>query len=148
MSRRNIWLALVSVGIGPLVGSLTFIAVALASDLLFYRTDPSNNFLLRDWPIVFTAGYAFGFVPGLAFAVVMAFLSPRLPTLRLRLLAAPAVGAILSILILSVVVFGQSLGGFDAFMLLVLGATGAVAGFVSLGLVEIFHPLPGREATP
>jgi hypothetical protein len=141
MTRRNVWLALVSVFIGPLIGSLTFIAAALGSDFLFYRTDPSSNFLLRDWPVVLTAGYVFGFAPALAFAIAMAFLTRQLPRLHQRLIAAPIVGALLSIAILSLVLFGQSFGGFDLAMFLILGSTGAVAGLVSQAIIEPFHPL-------
>ncbi|UJW85204.1 hypothetical protein [Devosia sp. SL43] len=148
MTRRNVWLALVSVFIGPLIGSLTFVAAALAWNLLFYGTDPSANFLLRNWPIVFTSGYVFGFVPALAFAIAMAFLSRQLPKLHQRLIAAPIVGALLSIAILSLVLFGQSFGGFDLAMLLILGSTGAVAGLVCQAIIEPFHPLTAPVQGP
>ncbi|QQR35868.1 hypothetical protein JI749_16240 [Devosia oryziradicis] len=148
MTRRNVWLGLVSVVIGPLVGSLTFIAITLITDVVFFGTQPSSNLLLREWPVVLTAGYVFGFAPGLGFAAAMALVSRKLPTLAQRLVAAPVVGALLSIAILSVILFGQSLGGLDLDMLLILAITGAVAGLVSLAIVELFHPLPTPAPEP
>ncbi len=148
MSRRDLWLGLVSVFVGPLIGGVTFIAAAIAIDAMVYG-EGTPNFMAQHWPIILTAGYVFGTIPGLVFAVIIAVLSRRIAALRQRLLVAAIVGAVVSVGLLSLVLFGGSLSGLDPVVAAALGITGAVAGVISLGLVEFFHPLPApAKAAP
>ena len=145
MGRRNVWLVLVSVFVGPLVGALTFMAVTSAMDAFVYGGgEAAYGFLRENWPVVLMAGYVFGAIPGLVFAVVMIILARHIPRTGQRLVAAAIVGAVASVTMLSTVLFGGSLGGMDWIMLIALSLTGAAAGTVSLALVEWLHPLPGQ----
>lgn len=142
MTRRDLWLGLVSVFLGPLIGGLTFIAAAIAIDAVVYGPAGTPNFMAEHWPVILTAGYVFGTIPGLVFAVILALLSRRIAAWPQRLAVAAVVGAVVSVGLLSLVIFGESLSGLDPVVASALGITGAVAGIVSLGLVELFHPLP------
>lgn len=146
MGRRNVWLVLVSVFVGPLVGALTFMAVTSAVDAFAYGSgEAAYGFLRENWPVVLVAGYVFGAIPGLVFAIVMIVLARHVLRVGQRLAAAAIVGAVTSLALLSTVLFGGSLGGLDWIMLTALALTGAAAGTVSLALVEWLHPLP-RQA--
>ena len=147
MGRRNVWLAIVSVFVGPLIGALTFMAVTSAMDAVIFQSDGSAyGFLRGNWPVVLMAGYMFGAIPGLVFAVVMIVLSRHIPRPGQRLLAAAIVGAVASVGLLSTILFGAALGGMDWIVLTAMAASGAVAGVATLALVEWFHPLPPKPA--
>ena len=148
MTRRDVWLAIISVFVGPLIGSLTFIATASAIDAVVYAANaPVSNLLLENWPIVLSSGYVLGAAPGLLFAITMAILSRRLPTLRGRFSAAGIVGAVTSIAILSFALFGGFRSSIDWVVLASVAFTGAVTGVFSLALLEWFHPLPPKATT-
>lgn len=141
------WLAIVSVFVGPLIGSLTFIAAGSAIDAVAYAGNASTpSVFLENWPIVLTTGYVFGAVPWLLFAIAMAILSRRLPALRGRLLAAAIVGVMASMAIMGLALAGSGTG-VDWVVLAAVAFTGAVAGMISLALVEWFHPLPAKATT-
>lgn len=149
MTRRDVWLCLVSVFIGPLIGGLTLIVAVSVIDVMIPGNPMTNSLTVEHWPAILGIGYVFGTVPGLVFALIMAVLSRRLPALGQRLLVAVIVGAAVSVGLLTLVVFGQSLAGLDLVVLASLGTTGAVAGLVSLGIVELFQPLPApAKAAP
>jgi hypothetical protein len=149
MTRRDVVLALVSVFVGPLVGGLTFIAAASALDAMSRSGSTSPNYLLEYWPAVLGTGYVFGTIPGFIFAVIMAVLWRRLPLLVQRLPVAGLVGAFVSVALLSLVVFGESLRGLDLVVMAALGASGAMAGIASLVIVELLQPVLARtKAAP
>jgi hypothetical protein len=149
MTRRDVVLALVSVFVGPLVGGLTFIAAASAIDALFRSGSTSPNYLLQYWPAVLGTGYVFGTIPGFVFAVIMAMLWRRLPRLAQRLPVAGLVGAVVSVAVLTLAVFGESLSRIDLVVMASLAASGAMAGIVSLVIVELALPLLARtKAVP
>jgi hypothetical protein len=148
MTRRDVWLAIVSVFVGPLIGSLTFIATASAIDAMAYAGNaPVPSVFLENWPFVLSTGYVFGAVPWLLFAITMAILSRHLPTLRGRFSAAALVGVMASGAILGFVLSGGSRPTVDWVVLASVAFTGAMAGVVSLALVEWFHPLPAKATT-
>ena len=147
MTRRDVWLAIVSVFVGPLIGSLTFIAAASVIDAVAYAGNASTpSVFLENWPIVLSTGYVFGAVPWLLFAIAMAILSRRLRTLRGRFLAAALVGPVASVAILAFALASSS-PVVDWVVLASVVFTGTVAGVVSLALVEWFHPLPAKATT-
>jgi hypothetical protein len=144
MTRRNVWLLLMSVVVGPLLGSLAFMAGATIFDALFAGGGPGAFAFMADyWPIVLTTGYAAGCIPALIFALVMMALSPRIPRRRTRLWVAPLVGAAASLVIIGFFVLGALSGWADnAGTLLAIALTGAFSGFVSMLVIEWLHPLP------
>lgn len=144
MTRRDVWLAIVSVFVGPLIGSLTFIVTASAIDAVAYAGDaPAPSVFLETWPFILSTGYVFGAVPWLLFAIIMAILSRRL-SLRGRFSAAAVVGVMASVTILGFTLLGSPRPAVDWVVLASVAFTGAMAGVVSLALVELFHPLPAK----
>jgi len=144
MTRRDVWLAIVSVFVGPLIGSLTFIATASVIDAVVYAGNvPAPSVFLENWPFILSTGYVFGAVPWLLFAIIMAVLSRRLP-LRGRFSAAVLVGVMASVTILGFALSGGSRPAVDWMVLASVAFTGAMAGVASLALVEWFHPLPAK----
>jgi hypothetical protein len=142
MTRRHGLLLLTSILLGPLIGVLTFSGVGGAMDAVSGQGASSFGFLFENWPIVLMAGYIFGVVPGLAFAIGMAIIGPRLRTRRVRLIVAPILGAVLSVVLLSTALFGLALSSADWSAMLMLALPGAAAALVCMLLVEWLEPLP------
>lgn len=144
MARRDVWLAIISVFVGPLIGSLTFIVMGSAIDAVAYAGNaPPPSVFLENWPFILSTGYVFGAVPWLLFAIVMAVLSRRLRTLRGRFSAAAMVGPMASVAILGLAL-ASSRPSVDGVVLATVAFTGAMAGVASLALVEWFQPLPAK----
>jgi hypothetical protein len=141
MTRRDVWLGLVSVFVGPLIGGLTLIAAVSVIAVMMPGNPMTATLTVGHWPGILAAGYVVGAIPGLVFAVTMAILSRHLLRRWQRLLVAAILGAVVSAGLLALVVFGRSLAGLDLVVLALLGATGAMAGLISLGIVELFQPL-------
>jgi hypothetical protein len=133
-----------SVVIGPLIASVAFMAGTTLFDWLFAGGGPGAfKFLIDYWPIILTAGYTLGFLPAIAFTVVMAFLSGRIASHRTRLWVAALVGAVASLAIIGFFVVGGFAGITDSlYILAAVGVTGALAGFLSMLVIEWLHPLP------
>lgn len=142
MTRRDVWLGLVSIFIGPLIGGLSLIAAVSVIAVMMPGNPVTATLTVGHWPGIVAAGYVVGAIPGLVFAVIMAVLSRRLPRRWQRLLVAVIVGATVTAGLLAPLVFGRSLAGLDPVVLALLGAIGAMAGLVSLAIVELFQPLP------
>ena len=76
----------------------------------------------------------------------MIFVTRWLPQLWQRLAAAALIGAVISLLGLSFLLFSDSHASVDDLMIAgVIMLSGAVAGIASLAIVELFHPLPVPE---
>ena len=144
MTKRNVWLLIMSVVIGPLIASVAFMVGTTLFDMLFAGGGPgAYGFLVDYWPIILTAGYTFGCLPAIVFTVIMAFLSGRIARLRTRLWVATLVGAIASLAIIGFFVVGGLAGIADSlYILAAVAVTGALAGFVSMLVIEWLHPLP------
>jgi hypothetical protein len=144
MTKRNVWLLILSVLVGPLIGSGAFMAGTTLFDWLFAGGGPGAfSFLVEYWPIILSAGYTFGFLPALVFALVMAWLSPRIPSVGARLGTATLVGAFASLAIIGFFVVGGFAGIADSLYILVaVFLTGGIAGSVCMAVIEWLHPLP------
>lgn len=147
MTRRDVWLIITSLGVGPGVGALAFMLAVILTDATASPTRPNMPnglaFVTDYWPAILTAGYVLGAVPGLASAVIMSLLTRVLPRRGHRLMVAPLVGAVVSVAILSFALFGQrgpTLG--DLMLIVSVLFAGAIAAFICLALVECFHPWP------
>lgn len=147
MTRRDIWLVVTSLALGPALGALGFMLAVIVTDATASPTRPNMPgglaFVVDYWPVILSAGYILGAIPGLASAVIMSLLTRALPRRAHRLIAAPLVGAVVSIAILSFVLFGgrgPTLG--DLMMIVSVLFAGAVAGFGCLAVIERFHPWP------
>jgi hypothetical protein len=151
MSRRNVWLVITSLAVGPAFGGLTFIVLAGITDALASPNPrPATVFGIDDyWPIILTGAYVLGAIPGMVSAAIMIFVTRWLPRLWQRLVVAPLIGAVISLAGLSFLLFMDNQGSVDDLMIgLVIMASGAVAGFACLAIVELFHPLPVPEKAP
>ena len=149
MTKRNVWLLIMSVVIGPLIASVAFMIGTTLFDWLFAGSGPGAfKFLVDYWPIILTAGYTFGFLPAIVLTVVMAFLSSRIASVRTRLWVATLVGAVASLAIIGFFVVGGLTGIADGvYILIAVFVVGAVAGFVSMAVIEWLHPLPAAVQT-
>lgn len=148
MTRRTVWLIITSLVVGPAFGGLTFIVAATLTDAAATPANSGPILMSIDdyWPIVLTASYVFGAVPAFLSAIVMAIATRWLPTLWQRLVAAPVIGALVSMACLSFILFTDGHGAVDDWMIMgVIAFSGVVAGFASLAVVELFHPLPPPE---
>ena len=151
MTRRNIWLIITSLAVGPAFGGLTFIVLAGITDAMASPNPrpPTVAGIDDYWPIVLTGAYVLGAIPGIISAAIMIFVTRWLPLLWQRLVAAPLIGAVVSLLGLSFLLFMDNQGSVDDLMIgLVIMASGAVAGIACLALVELFHPLPVPPKVP
>lgn len=148
MTRRTVWLVITSLVVGPALGGPTFLVAATLTDA---AATPANSrpiilILLDYWPMVVTGSYLLGVVPALLSAIGMAVATRWLPAIWQRLLVAPVIGALISVAILNVMLLGGGHGTIDDLMITgVLAASGAIAGFACLAIVELFHPLPVPE---
>ena len=88
MTRRDVWLGLVSVFVGPLIGGLTLIVAVSVIAVIMPGNPMTATLTIGHWAGILAAGYVVGLVPGLVFAVIMAVLSRHLPRRWQRLLAA------------------------------------------------------------
>lgn len=141
---RNVWLILTFTFFGPLVGAVAELLVALASDPILSGSDTSGtDRLLSAWPFVLSMGYALGLAPAFISAIVMIVVTRWLPTLTSRLIAAALIGAVVSTALIGLFMLLSEMGNpADLWLLLLVAIPGAVAAFVSLWLVELFHPRP------
>ena len=144
MTKRDWRLILVSVVFGPLFGGLVFILLSAIIDKVLYGAGASANaFLLNNWPIIMSAAWAFGFVPGLIFALAMIFLSRRMPRRSTRLLIAPLIGAIAGPAVIAFVLSPSFFGpGGDWIFFCGIALVGAISGFLCLAYIEWRYPLP------
>ncbi|MDB5528810.1 MAG: hypothetical protein JWR51_1913 [Devosia sp.] len=143
MTQRNVWLVVMSVAVGPLIGSLAFMAGMTLYDWLSQAGGPGAvRFVLDYWPIMLTGGYVLGFIPALIFAIAMANLSSRISSRRTRLAIAALLGAVISLVIVGFFTVG-GFGGMTAsvLVLMAVAVTGAVAGLVCMAVIEWLHPL-------
>lgn len=143
--RRTIWLIIASLVVGPAFGGLTFMACV---GILDGKPSPgavrsTANFLADYWPIIVTASYTLGAIPALVSALIMAFVTRWLPTRWQRLITASIVGGAVSVVVIGLFLLADGMNSVDDLTIaLAIAASGAVAGFASLALVELFHPLP------
>jgi hypothetical protein len=148
MTRRTVWLIITSLVVGPAFGGLTFIVLAGITDAMASPNPrPATVSGIDDyWPIILTGAYVLGAIPGMVGAAIMIFVTRWLPHLWQRLVAAPFIGAVVSLIGLSFLLFMDNQGSVDDLMIgLVIMASGAVAGIACLAIVELFHPLPVPE---
>ena len=139
MTRRTVWLIITSLILGPAFGGLTFMVAAGITDS--GSTDGLN--FNGYWPLIVTGAYTLGCTPALLSAILMAIATRWLPAMWQRLLVASLIGALISIAILNIILFGGGHGSIDDWMVTgVVALSGAVAGFACLAIVELFHPLP------
>jgi hypothetical protein len=148
MTKRNVWLLITSIIIGPLIGSVAFMIGTTLFDWPYAgQQSGAVKFLANYWPLILSSGYALGLIPAVIFAVAMIILSRRIPRRSGRLWVASVVGAAISGVCIGLFLTGGFAGVTDS--LYILGAvvvTGAIAGLVCMALVELFHPLPAPTA--
>jgi hypothetical protein len=148
MTKRNMWLIITSLTIGPAFGGLTFIVLAGVTDALFVDRPrgPTVAGLEDYWPMVLIGAYVLGAIPAVTAAGLTIYLTRRVQAFWQRLLVASAIGGAISCAALSFLLLGY--GGIASFYgLMIAGvifASGAVAGAASLSIVELFHPLPAK----
>jgi hypothetical protein len=143
MTKRNVWLVVMSVAVGPLIGSLAFMAGMTLYDWLSQAGGPGAvRFVLDYWPIMLADGYALGCIPALIFAIAMANLSSRINSYGTRLTVASLVGAVISLGIIGLLTVG-GFGGMTGSILILMAVafTGAVSGLVCMAAIEWLHPL-------
>ena len=144
MTRRNVWLFVLAVVVGPLIGSVALMAGMTLYDLVFEGGGPGAlDFFVAYWPFLLTVGYTLGCIPAAIFAVVMANLSGRIASHNGRLAVAALVGGVTSL----VIVGFFAVGGFDGLtasiaILAAVAVTGALTGLVCMAIIERLHPLP------
>jgi len=145
MTRRNIWLIITSLAVGPAFGGLTFITLAGITDAMASPNPrpPTVAGIDDYWPIILTGAYVLGAIPGIVSALILIFVTRWLPLLWQRLVVAPLIGAAISLLGLSFLLFMDNQASVDDLMIAgVILLSGAVAGIACLAIVELFHPLP------
>lgn len=147
MMKRNDRLILIYAALGPLFGALTFIVPA-AVVFGFVKPSVRAELIIDHWPPIVILSYVFGIIPGFVSAFVTIFATRWLPSRFWRLVAAPVIGGLVSALLIGLTSTLQNdvpMGsGSDLYWLgyLLLFATGAVAAFLCMAIVEILHPLP------
>lgn len=148
MTPRSLWTIIVALAIGPAFGGLTFLGLAALTDALFVDRPrgPTVAGFEDYWPMILVGAYVLGAIPAVLSAGLMIYVTRWLSVWWQRLLAASAIGGVITCACLSLVLLGY--GGIASFYGLMIAtvifASGAVAGAVSLAIVERFHPLPAN----
>jgi hypothetical protein len=145
VTPRNVWLVITSLAVGPAFGGLTFLVAAGVTDAMVSPGPrPATVAGIDDyWPIILIGAYVLGAIPGIVSAAIMIVVTRWLPLLWQRLVAAPLIGAVVSLLGLSFLLFMDNHGSVDDLMIAgVFMLSGAVAGLACIAIIELFHPLP------
>ena len=144
MTKRNVWLLIVSLFIGPAVGALTFLTLVTLIDGGTAQSNAQAQAFTNDyWPLVLMFAYVVGFIPAGVSAVIMILITRFLPARWQRLLGGTAIGAAVSALSIGIFIFADSANSVDDFAFLGIAAlTGGVAALFCIALIELFHPLP------
>ena len=152
MTPRNTWTMITALAVGPAVGGLTFIVLAGVTDALFVDRPrgPTVAGFEDYWPMILIGAYVLGAIPAILSAGLVIYVTRWLPAPWQRLLAASAIGGVVSCACLTVLLLGT--GGvvslYGLMIAAVIFASGAVAAAISLATVEIFHPLPAPAGAP
>ena len=148
MTKRNVWLFVMAVVVGPLIGSVALIGGMTLYDWVFEGGGPGAlDFFVGYWPFLLSVGYTLGGIPAAIFAIAMANLSPRIASKRTRLGVAALIGGVTSLVIVGFFTVGGFGGPADSIVILVaIGLTGALSAFVCMAAIERLHPLP--DPTP
>jgi len=147
MTPRTVWTILTSLAIGPAFGGLTFIVFAGITDAMTAQGPRPTTVAGVDdyWPIILIGAYVLGAIPAVLSASLMIYVTRWLPALWQRLIAAPVIGALVSLTLLAFLVFTDPEGAVDDLMIAsAIMLSGAVAGLASIAIVELLHPLPAR----
>jgi hypothetical protein len=142
---RNIWLLVVSLFLGPAIGGAVFFAFATITDGIIVHSagGSASNFLGDNWPIILIAAYTLGVIPAGVSAIIMMIVVRWLPQRWQRLVAGPVIGALVSAAGIGIFIFADDVNSIDDFVIISgVALTGAVSGFLCIGLIELWHPLP------
>ena len=141
LRHRNTTLLLLSVFLGPGIGSIAFIILSALADALFGKSGAAV--MGAYWPLVLLGGYVLGAVPGLLSGIAMIALSSLVPTRAGRIVASVLVGPVLSVGSVTAILF-HTVGPASAepILLAVIAIVGAVSALACTAIVEARHPLP------
>lgn len=150
MTKRNVWLILVSLFIGPAVGALTFLVfVTLTDSASGASSAHSERFVSDYWPLVLMFAYVVGFIPAALSATIMIVVTRYLPTIWHRLAAGTAIGAVVCAISIGIFIFTDDTSSVDDIIILGGAAlTGAISALACVALIELFHPLPVPPKAP
>ena len=147
---RNIWLLVVSIFIGPLIGGLVFFTFATVTDGIIVHSagGSASSFLGDNWPIILIGAYTLGVIPAGVSAVIMMIVGRFLPQRWQRLVVGPVIGAVVSAAAIGVFLFADDVNSVDDFIIISgVALTGAVSAFLCVALIELWHPLPKPPVT-
>ncbi len=144
MIKRNIWLLVVSLFIGPAIGAVTFLTLVNIIDGGSASSNASAQAFTDDyWPLVLMFAYVVGWLPAGISAIIMMLVTRFLPTRWLRLITGTVIGAIVSAAYIGLFIFADHTNSMDDFAILGIAAlTGGVSALFCIALIELFHPLP------
>ena len=143
MIRRNTALLLLSLFVGPGIGGIAFLLLTIIVETAMGRGTP---FFGPFWPVALFGGYVLGAVPGLLSGIGMIVLSNFVASRVLRLAASALVGALVSVLCITVMLTSGGAAAPNATILAVIALTGAISALSCMAIVEARHPLPTGDA--
>jgi hypothetical protein len=138
MIRRNTALLLLSLFVGPGIGGIAFLLLTIIVETAMGRATP---FFGSFWPMALFGGYVLGAVPGLLSGIGMIILSNFVASRVLRLAASALVGALVSVLCITVMLTSGGAAP-NVTILAVIALTGAISALSCMAIVEARHPLP------
>jgi hypothetical protein len=144
MTKRNVWMLLVAIFVAPAVAALVFLVLVGLTD----STTPEGNaraaaFTADYWPLVLMFSYVIGFIPGVVSTTILILVTRFLPALWHRLVAGPAIAALVCAIAVGLFLFSDSIASVDDWAIVgVFALTGAAAALFTVALIELFHPLP------
>jgi MFS family permease len=138
--RRNTML-LLSVFVGPGIGSVTFLVLNALAGAALGKSGAAS--MVSCGPLVLIGGYMLGVVPGLLSGIAMIVISTLVPTRAGRLLASVVVGAVLSVGCIMAMLFHTVGVAFaEPILLAVIAIAGGLSTLACIAIVEARHPLP------
>lgn len=143
LSRRDAELFLVSCILGPPVGALAFFIGSALVTPTAAGTLPrlGSGIMLAVQPFVLALSYLVGLLPAAISAILGAALARFVATRRRRILAAPLLGAIatvIAVLGVSVLYGAAGVGKAELEILVALSLTGAASALICTALIERF----------
>lgn len=141
MKGHDVLLVVVSVFVGPPVGTIVFCIVAAVVAAFSFGSRDAVVFI-QYLPVALLAGYIFAALPAFIGSVIVAALSRRLPKYKSRLLLGSIVGLMAALPLAVLLSQYQRIG-----IAVSLCPAGAFAGLFCVALAEWMDPLPVLDET-